>query len=124
MEGDPDTFLSVQRLTQSMFFLPRIPYFPLPPFSPFPLPSAPSPFPLPSVPSPFPLPSVPSNPLFRSLLPFSLSPTSLFPLPYFPFPLPSLLLSLLSLPFPFTSSFPPYLQIRRLTLLPHLYMRY
>src|SRR5215469_3873140 len=77
MEGDPDTFLSVQRLTQSMFFLPRIPYFLLPPFFPSPLPSPSSPFSFPFFPSP---------PLFPSPLPFFLSPTSLFPLPYFPFP--------------------------------------
>src|SRR5215469_7926728 len=61
MEGDPDTFLSVQRLTQSMFFLPRLPSFLLPPFSPSPP------------------PPLPSHPLFRSLLPFSLFPSSLLP---------------------------------------------
>src|SRR5215469_2733567 len=61
-------------------------------------------------------------PSFLSLALHTLPPP--FSLPSFPCPLPSILLSLPSLPFPFTFSFPPYLQIRRLTLLPHLYMRY
>src|SRR5215469_4712393 len=99
MEGDPDTFLSVQRLTQSVFFLPRIPSFPLPP----------------SAPSPFPLPSSLSLALRTLSPPFSL-PTSLFPLPYFPFPssllpFPSSLLTPLSplppLPLPFFISTVP-----------------
>src|SRR5215469_12215573 len=70
MEGDSDTFVSVQWLIQCVF------------------------------------------PPFRS------------PLPYFPLPLSSLRLSLLSLLIPFTSLTPQYLQIRRLTLYPHLDMRY
>src|SRR5215469_3658996 len=96
MEGDPDTFQSVQWLTQSVFSS-RIPYLLLPPFSPHPFPPHPP---------TFPLSSVPSHPLFRSLLPFSLFPTSLslFP-PYSslssPSPSPSLLYS--HLPFRFAA---------------------
>src|SRR5215469_8293481 len=71
MKGDPATFLSVQWLTQSVFFLSRIPYFLLLPFSPTPIPPYP--------PTPF---FAPYFPFPSSLLPLAsslLTPLSPFP---------------------------------------------